>query len=341
MVKDYSSIIVSSKVKLSRNINGFNFPAKLYGDEGLKVLNKLADNILQIDSKFKLYKMRTLPELDVNIMREKNLVSNELVSSALVDLFDYGAVILSEDEEISIMLNEEDHIVETCTMSGLNLIKAYDRLNEIDNQIISKLDIAYNDGFGFLTSNLSSAGTGIRASITLFLPALTISGKIKEIISSLSHQGIKLGFADDEIDCEAYTYTASNNQTIGRKENEYVVGITEIAIKLAEMEVGARTELLSAKNFDNIKDKVQRAWGILTNCYKISVSESKQLLGDIKIGVALDFMRFKEVDFINNLMIDIMPYSLTKISSSKVPDTDLDKYRATFLANVLKSKRIK
>lgn len=341
MVKDYSSIIVSSKVKLSRNINGFNFPAKLDGEDGLKVLNKLADNILQIDSKFKLYKMRTLPELDVNIMREKNLVSNELVSSALVDLFDYGAVILSEDEEISIMLNEEDHIVETCTMSGLNLIKAYDKLNEIDNQIISKLDIAYNDSFGFLTSNMSSVGTGTRASITLFLPALTISGKIKEIISSLSHQGIKLGFADDEIDCEAYTYTASNNQTIGRKENEYVVGITEIAIKLAEMEVSARTELLSAKNFDNIKDKVQRAWGILTNCYKISVSESKQLLGDIKIGVALDFMRFKEVDFINNLMIDIMPYSLTKISSSKVPDTDLDKYRATFLANVLKLKRIK
>lgn len=341
MVKDYSSIIVSSKVKLSRNINGFNFPAKLDGEEGLKVLNKLADNILQIDSKFKIYKMRTLPELDVNIMREKNLISNELVSSALVDLFDYGAVILSEDEEVSIMLNEEDHIVETCTMSGLNLIKAYDKLSVIDNQIISKLDIAYNDSFGFLTSNISSVGTGIRANITLFLPALTISGKIKEIISSLSNQGVKLGFADDEIDCEAYTYTVSNNQTIGRKENEYVVGITEIAIKLAEMEVGARTELLSAKNFDNIKDKVQRAWGILTNCYKISVSESKQLLGDIKIGVALDFIRFKEVDFINNLMIDIMPYSLTKISSSKVPDTDLDKYRATFLANVLKLKRIK
>ena len=341
MVKDYSSIIVSSKVKLSRNINGFNFPSKLEGNEGLKVLNKLADNILKIDNGFKIYKMRTLPELDVNVMFEKGLISNELISSALVDLFDYGAVILSEDEEISIMLNEEDHIVETCTMSGLNLIKAYDKLNLIDNQIISKLDISYDDNFGFLTSNLSGVGTGAKACVTLFLPALTISGKIKEIISSLSHQGIKLGFADDEIDCEAYTYTASNNQTIGRRESEYVFGITEIAIKLAEMEISARAELLSARNYDNIKDKVQRAWGVLTNCYKISVAEAKQLLGEIKIGVALDFIRFKEVDFINNLLIDILPYSLTKISGSKVTDSDLDKYRATFLTNVLKSKRIK
>ena len=94
MVKDYSSIIVSSKIKLSRNINGFNFPSKLEGEEGLKVLNKLADNILKIDDGFKIYKMRTLPELDVNIMFEKGLVSNELISSALIDMFEYGAVIL-------------------------------------------------------------------------------------------------------------------------------------------------------------------------------------------------------------------------------------------------------
>ncbi len=336
MVKDYSSIIVSSRVKLSRNLLGFEFPSEIEGDEGIKVLNKLADNILKIDSGFKLYKMQTLPELDVNIMHEKGLIS-----MSLMDSFNFGAVILSEDEEISIMLNEMDHIVETCTMSGLNLIKAYEKLNQIDNQIISKLDIAFDDNLGFLTSSINDVGTGLRASVDLFLPALTITGKIKEIISNLSNQGIKLGFADDGIDLEAYTYTLSNAQTIGRRENEYVVGITEIAIKISEMEIRARNELLSATNFDNIKDKVQRAWGILTNCYKIDVAESKMLLGDIKIGVALDLIRFKEVDFIDNLMIDVLPYSLTKISGSKVTDSDLDKFRATFLTNILKSKRIK
>lgn len=341
MVKDYSSIVVESRVKLSRNLIGFDFPAKLEGDEGIKVLNKLADNILQIDKTFKLYKMKTLPELDVNIMREKNLISNQLLSSALVERFACGAVVLSEDESISIMFNEEDHIVEQCILSGLNLIKAYDKLNLIDDQILSKLDIAYSDDFGFLTSDVSKVGTGISASVSLFLPALTISGKIKEIISSLSHQGIKLGVADDDLDCSAYTYLVENAQTIGRKENEYVVGITEIAIKLSEMEIRARNELLNVNNVDYIRDRVQRAWGILTNCYQINVAEAKQFLGEIKMGVALDFFRFKEVNFIDNLMIDILPYSLTKYSNSKVTTAELDKFRASFLTNILKSKRIK
>lgn len=336
-MKDYSSIIVSSKCKLVRNLLGFEFPSMLKGDEGIKVLNKLADNILKINSEFKIYKMKTLQELDTNVMYEKNLITNRLIDSA-----EYGAVILSPDEEIAIMINEADHIVEKCTLSGLNLIKAYDKLNVIDNQILSKLDIAYDDTLGFLTSNLDDIGTGLVASVTLFLPALTLSGKIREIQSALANQGINIGSAiEDEIDLQAYHYTISNAQTIGRRENEYVVSVTEFAIKLAEMEIRARTDLMSMKNIDDVKDKVQRAWGVLTNCYKVKVGEAHQLLGEIKMGVSLDLIRFKEVNFIDNLMVDVLPYSLTKISGSTVTDSELDKYRATFLANILKSKRIK
>jgi protein arginine kinase len=337
MVKDYSSIIVSSKVKLSRNLLGFEFPSELAGDEGIKVLNKLADNILNIDSGFKLYKMQTLPELDVNIMHEKNLIT-----SSLMDSFGFGAVVLSEDEQVSIMLNEMDHIVETCTLSGLNLIKAYDRLNLIDNQIMSKLDIAYDDTFGFLTSSINDVGTGLKANITLFLPALTIAGKIKEIEHSLSSQGFGFTTISEEgIDSRAYTYTISNTNTIGRKETDFVVKVTEFAIRLCEMEVKARSEMLSASVVDDVKDKIYRAWGVLTNCFKLSVEEAEQFLGELKMGVALDFVRFKDVDFIENLMVDILPYSLTKLSGSTVTVSEIDKYRAKFLANVLKAKRIK
>jgi protein arginine kinase len=270
-------------------------------------------------------------------MHEKRLISNRLI-----DAYGYGAVILSEDENISIMINESDHLVEQCSLSGLNLISAYDRLNAIDNQILSNLDIAYDDSIGFLTSNISDVGTGMRASISLFLPALTLSGKLREIISSVSNQGIEISsLGEDELDSRAYTYIVSNSFTIGKKETDYVVRVTECVIKICEMEIRARTELLSAQNIDDVKDKVNRAWGILTNCFKIGVGEAHKLLGELKMGVALDLVRFKEVDFLDKLMIDVEPYSLTKISGSKVADSDLDKYRATFLANVLKSKRIK
>ncbi len=336
-MKDYSSIVVQSKVRLLRNLNGFQFPSTFVGDEGVKVLNKLADVILKIDSDFKLYKVKTLPELDVNIMHEKKLITSRLVESDL-----YGAVVLSSDEQISIMINETDHLCEQCTMKGLSLISAYDKLNVIDNQILSKLDVAFDDSLGFLTSNIASIGTGLKASITLFLPALSFAGKIKEIASNLSNQGFDFSaFSNDEMDNQAYTYTISNNQTIGKRETDYVVKVTELAIKICEMEIRARNELLTVAYLDDVKDKIYRAWGVLTNCFKIGVFEATQLLGELKMGVALDLVRFKDVDFIENLMVDVLPYSLTKISDSKVTISELDKYRAKFLASVLKTKRIK
>lgn len=336
-MKDYSSIVISSKIKLLRNLIGFEFPSMLDGDEGIKVLNKIADVLLKVDNKYKLYKVKTLPELDIHIMNEKRLISNKLIDACA-----YGAVVLSEDESISIMINETDHICEQCIVQGLNLITAYDKINAIDNQILSNLDIAFDDAIGFLTSNINDVGTGMRASITLFLPALTILGKIKEIVSSLANQGIEMtGFGDDELDSRAYTYSVFNIQTIGKKETDYVVRVTESVLKICEMEIRARTELLSVNHIDDIKDKVFRAWGILTNCYKISVSETQKLLGELKMGVALDLIRFKDVNFIDKLMVDILPYSLTKISGSKVAISDLDNYRASFLSNILKSKRIK
>lgn len=336
-MKDYSSIIVSSKVRLLRNLIGFEFPSMLAGDEGIKVLNKIADTVLKIDDGFKLYKIKTLPELDVNIMHEK-----KLITSKLMDAYGYGAVVLSENEDISIMINESDHLSEQCMLKGLNLINAYDRINVIDNQVLSKLEIAFDDSIGFLTSNIADVGTGLKASVTLFLPALSISGKIREITATLQSQGFDLSTMEDEdIESEAYTYTLSNSQTIGKKETDYVVKVTEFAIKIADMEVKARTDMVSFQKIDDVKDKVFRAWGILTNCYKINVAESGELLGELKMGVALDLIRFKEVNFIDKLMQDILPYSLTKISDSKVTIAELDKYRATFLANILKTKRIK
>ena len=336
-MKDYSSIIVASKVHLFRNLSGFKFPSMLEGDEGVKVLNKLADNILPLDSTFKLYKIKSLPELDLNIMREK-----KLLTSKLLDACGYGAVILNAAEDLSVMINESDHIHEQVSLSGLSLIKAYEKINDFDNQILSKLDIAYDDSLGFLTSNLNLVGTGLKASVTLFLPALTITGKINDIISNVISQGFTVNeLSDDFEDYQAYSYVISNSSTIGKKESDYIIKLSELALAIAEREIKARFELVSIKHEGDVIDKVYRAWGILTNCYKIKVDEALKLLGELKMGIALDIIRFKEFNTIDNLMIDILPYSLTKISDSKVADAELDKFRAKFLSNILVSKRIK
>ena len=336
-MKDYSSIVISSNTKFRRNLVGFNFPSTLDENTGIKVLNKLADTILKLDDEYKIYKTKTLSEIDRNIMFEKGLLSDRLL-----DTIDYSATILSKDEDISIMLNEEDHIVECCTKSGLNLILAYDTLNAIDNEILSKLDIAFDDSFGFLTSNIGQVGTGLEVCVRLFLPGLKITNKIKNVQAEINAQGFDIQISSDSVvkDNE-YLFAITNTQTIGKRESDYVIKITEMVIRICEMEIFARNELLSKMYIDEVKDRVFRAWGIATNCYKISSNEAQKILTELKLGVSLDFIRFKEVGCLDNLIEDVMPYSLTKISEMKIFASELDKYRASFLANVLKSKRIK
>lgn len=335
-MKDYSSIIVSSKVKLVRNLAGFNFPSMLDEIQGTKVLNKVADNILKINDKFKIYKVKSLPELDINVMREK-----KLVTSKLLDSYGYGAVALSPDESMSVMINESDHIVEQCTAFGFNLISVYDDLDNLDDEILSKLEIAFDDSIGFLTSNISNVGTGLRASINMFLPALTLSGEINDIIMKARSLGFDTNSFDEEHFQPVYYYSFSNINTIGKKENEIIIKLTEFAIQISEMEISARKKLLAFNKIDDITDLAYRAWGILTNCHKIGVEEATKLLGELKIGIALDIFRFKDIYAIENLKVDILPYSLTKIFESKISIAELDKYRAKYISNVLKSNRIK
>lgn len=335
-MQDFSSIIVSSKIKLLRNLAGFTFPSMIDEEDGIKVLNKVAETVLKIKKDYKIYKVSSLPELDINVMREK-----KLVTSKLIDAFNFGAVILSNDETVSVMINESDHIVEQVNLVGFNLMKAFEVISNLDDQIVSKLDIAFDNSIGYLTSNINNVGTGLKASITMFLPALSLSGAIKDIISKIQIQGFEVNSINEDEDNHTYFYTFSNFYTIGKKENELVVRLTELAIQIANRELIARKELLSYNKLDNITDMVYRAWGILTNCYKISEDEAIKLLGELKIGIALDLLKVKDVNVIESLMVDIKPYSLTKISESKIAMSELDKFRAKFISSVLKTNRIR
>ena len=336
-MKDYSSIVISSSVSLRRNLQGFDFPATLDEKNGVKVLNKIADTLLLNNKDYKIYRIKTLSEIDKNIMLEKGLISEKLIYNEEI-----SAAILSRDEDNSVLVNENDHIVECQKYDGLRLIEAYDKLNEFDNQLISQLDVAYDNFLGFLTSSIDHVGTGLRANVDLFLPGLVITGRIRNAQAEINNFGLDfqltktIGTKEND-----YAFSICNKLTIGKRETEYIVRMTELVIKICEMEIQARGELLEPKNIDDIKDKVFRAWGILTNCYKIDEIEAKNFLAEIKMGIALNFIRFKEINSIENLFCDIMPYSLTKISENKVTSIELDKYRASFLANILKTKRIK
>ena len=334
-MKDYSSIVVSSRIRLSRCLDGVPFPSKMDAETGRKIIRKVY-NAISSEDDFALYTMKDLPHDEAYIMQEKHLISHDLIENQ-----ESGAVCVNSDETISIMINEEDHIREQCLMKGFAIEKAYNELEKIDNQICKKIDLAYDEKLGFLTSCITNVGTGLRASIMLFLPALTLSGKMESIIDNLQKNGLAVrGAYGESTDYLGYLYQISNERTLGKTEREYIAQIGSVTTQICDMEIEARKQLLLSRGSE-VKDIVGRAFGILTNCYLLPVEEFMRLAGEIKMGISLNIIRMKDNYIVDKLLANCTPFTLCKIAGNITASEEEQKFRAEYVAKVLKSNRVK
>jgi len=175
----------------------------------------------------------------------------------------------------------------------------------------------------------------------MFLPALTLSGEIQRIINGIASQGMVVrGVYGEGTSAEGYMYQISNSRSLGRSEMDIINEVTMFATKIAEAELAAREKLITL-SADEVTDTVFRAWGVLTNCYKISSSEFMLRAGEVKMGIAFNLIRLKDNLLIDKLISSCMPYSLTKIAGMDMSDAERDKLRATQSRNTLKNSRVK
>lgn len=333
MATDFSSIVMSSRIRLARCLAKMPFPSRLSDEKGSEIL--LAINNALKNLKLTLYKCKNLPELDSELLREKHLISSDLLEHK-----DMSGVLLSDDETIAIMINEEDHVREQCIMPGLALAAAYEKLDKIDNELLSKLDIAYDGELGFLNSCITNVGTGMRASVMVFLPALTMSGEMNSHINALSNQGFTVrGVYGEGSGAEGYIYQVSNSRCLGLSEKEIINGVDISVRRLCALEVAAREKLLAGSH-DEIYDRVCRSYGVLTNCYMLGADEFMRLAGEVKIGLSLGLLKFKDNYIIDKLIFKCMPSSLTKIAGKTMNDAELNKFRAEFVRGFLAENRI-
>lgn len=335
MAKDYSSIVVSSRVRLSRCLDNLPFPSRMSASDGAKIIGKVYNAIKDVDD-FTVYKMSEISKNDAYILQEKHLISHDLIENR-----ESGGVCINSTETVAIMINEEDHIREQCVISGLNLDTAYRTLCKSDDQICKKLDIAYSEQLGFLTSCITNVGTGLRCSVMLFLPALTLAGKMTGIIENLKKNGMAVrGAYGESTDYLGYLYQISNERTIGKSEQEYIMQITSIVTQICDLEIDARKELLLTRESE-VKDVVYRAFGVLTNCYLLSPEEFMRLIGQIKMGIALNLVRMKDNHIVDRLLQTCMPYTLCSLAGNISNAEEEQKYRAGYVAKVLKNNRIR
>lgn len=304
----FDGIAISSRIRLARNVDGLNFFTKLQSDVDA---NYIIGSVMKTLEKFDVFNFLRLKDLSLNecnALFEQHLISKELIENK-----DISAVAISEDEKIIVMINEEDHIREQCLENGFNLYKPFRRLSKIDDEILSTLPIAFDNNLGFITASPSNLGTGMRASVMLFLPACDLLGKMDEIFARATENGLTIrGIYGEGSKAEGYFYQISNQGSLGLDENEIIDKVSEFIYSLCLEEKQYRDYILENEN-EKYRDMTLRAYGILTNCYSLSENEMIELLAKVKLGQVLGFIDIKSQEKFQKLFFEGATANLKEI----------------------------
>ncbi len=325
--------VISSRVRLARNINGYPFPAKLRSDRQAKEIIRSVSSAINKVDEFVLKYMDGISEDDA-----LNLVENRLISPALLNTPTRSAVLINEAGDISVMINEEDHLREQCIRSGLSLRSSYADMSAKDSLIARSLPFAYDEQLGYLTACPTNLGTGLRASVMLFLPALYLGGMMPDVIRSARRLGLTVrGAYGEGSDAEGYTYQVSNEVTLGVTEETVLNLVEQVVEKIVDMEASERERLKNGDTGLVLKDKCLRAYGTLTNCALMPSEEFDKLCAYLKLAVCLGYLKMNDVSAIDELMIKMKPSNLNVLAARSLLPKERDEYRATYASNRIKS----
>ena len=331
-----SHIVISSRIRLARNLRDFSFPQWADKKERKEVLSLMKDAIFQIKYlKNGLFaELDRLDALDKQFLLERHLISREQTRGR-----DSKAVVISEKEIISIMLNEEDHLRIQVFQSGFNLSDAWRLINELDEQLEQKLNYAFSPQWGYLTACPTNVGTGMRASLMLHLPALVMSKQIGSILQTLSKLGIVArGLYGEGTEASGNFFQFSNQITLGRSEEDIIDNLERVVRQIINYEE-ERRKLLLKQNREILYNQIWRAYGLLKNSYFINSGETMNLLSMVRLGADLDILKDVQLKKINELFLLTQPAHLQKIEGKKLNAYQRDIKRAELIRQKLKEVR--
>lgn len=320
-VGEQSDIVVSTRIRLARNIAEYPFPNKLNTKSRISINNIIKDAV-ETDNKFNLryIEMKTLARFEAASMAERHIISPEFASDA-----DGRALMITPEEDVCIMLNEEDHIRLQVMKSGFGLDEAYAIADEIDNSLGEKLGFAFDERIGYLTQCPTNLGTGMRASVMLHLPALTMNGQIHKLINTVSKLGLTFrGAFGEGTKAVGDMYQLSNQITLGISEEFAIKNLKAITLQLCAQERTAREELL--KSVDT-KDAIFRAYGVLKWARLLSTKELMENLSLVRLGSVAGEINVP-IETVNELMISMQPATINAMSGTRLEAKERDRVRA-------------
>ena len=330
-----SDIVLSSRIRLARNLKDIVFPTLASGKELERVIQLLNDSIVNRGfgniGNFEMIKMNELESVEKRVLVEKHLISPHLA-----EVSDQGAVILSENEEVSIMINEEDHVRIQCLFPGLQLSQALQVANGIDDWIEERIDFAFDEKRGYLTSCPTNVGTGLRASVMMHLPALILTNRMNKIIPAINQLGLVVrGIYGEGSQAQGNIFQISNQITLGMSEHDIVKDLESVVAQVIAQERAARETILRSSEIQ-LEDKVWRSYGILAHSRIIPSSEASQCISDVRLGIDLGFIKNVSRSILTELMILTQPGFLQRFAGKKLTPEERDVRRATLIRERLK-----
>ncbi|GAA0123788.1 MAG: protein arginine kinase [Clostridium argentinense] len=329
-------IVLSSRIRLARNIKGYPFPNKLSKEKAMEIVKKVESAFYTssyINENFKTVDMNSIDPVKMNSYFEKHLISEKLILNK-----DKSAFILDKDEIVSIMINEEDHLRMQYIVGGLNLKKAYEEVDKIDNLLEEKLEFVFDSNLGYLTACPTNAGTGLRASVMLHLPALNETKEIESVFNAVSKIGMTIrGLYGEGSKGYGNIFQISNQITLGPSEEEIINGLNAMVYQIIEKEKMAREKLKSQYKYE-LEDRIMRSLGILKSAVLLNSKECMDLLSNVRFGIEMGIIDNIDKRMLNELMVETGAATLQLNANSTFDKRERDLNRARIVRNKLQNQ---
>ena len=325
-----SDVVLSSRIRLARNIEGVPFTTKASENECKKVFEMMKEISFSLGYGLKFVDMSSLDKISKEALAEKHLISQPFAKSTKK----YRAIIINDEENICIEINGEDHIKLQTFCSGVDLQNLLALAVEIDKKIETSIQYSYHSQYGYLTACPTNVGTGLKASVLVHLPALYLTKSIRKFLNAINNFGMSVtGLYGEGTKVQGDIYQIANNQTLGITENEIVKNLNVITQKVVEQEKSARTYL--ANKSIKLEDKVYRDFGILTNARKLGEEETLELISNVKLGTDLGIIQELDDAKVSKIILYSKSANLQKYLGQDLNLYDQEIERAKLIKQIL------
>ncbi|MDP4146242.1 MAG: protein arginine kinase [Bacillota bacterium] len=331
---DSDNIVLSSRIRLARSLREIPFPNRLSDEQGLQVVKSVEDAFYtneETKNKFSSKYLWLSSESENSSFLEKHLISSNLINN-----HKKAAFILDKDETISIMINEEDHVRLQCINAGFNLDETYSIANNIDDVLESNLEFAFDERFGYLTACPTNLGTGLRASVMIHLPALSMNNQMSQVLNALTQVGMTIrGLYGEGSTALSNLYQISNQITLGISELDILSNLQAVVSQVINQENLSRAQLMKNYKYE-LQDKIYRSLGILKTAVILPYKECLKLLSNVRMGVEMGIIKEIDKSILNSLIVNSKSIAIEKYYENNMSDKHIDVKRAEFVREKLK-----